>query len=243
MFFAKGQTMADRYTTTQISEILEKTPQTIRNWTDEFSEYLSPLATQEGRNKLYTLDDLAVLSFIKDMRESGFRPEEIGSALARGDRSEIDVEDLSVALRNTEATTNPTKLIVELQMAQRKIDSLSTELETVRKELEMSRKLREDYIRLETEMNYVRAHYEERLQEINRQHEQRLKDKESQISQSAQLYVDLLKSYQEQIKQKDQEIRDLLEKLGNERERVGRYYARGREEGLRRQKSNFDEDE
>lgn len=235
--------MTDRYTTTQLSEILEKTPQTIRNWTEEFSDFFTPLATQDGRNKLYTVEDLSVLSFIKEMREAGFRPKEIHNALARGDRSDIDVEELEISLRNVEANLNPTKILVELQIAQQQIDALNSELETMRQELTESRKLREDYIRLETEMNYVRAHYDERIEELNKQHEQRLKDRDAQVTQSAQLYVDLLKSYQEQIKQKDQEIRDLLEKLGNERERVGRYYARGREEGAKRQKFNDDAEE
>lgn len=62
---------------------------TIRVWTAEFSEYLSPTAQPpKGQPRRYTDDDLRVLALVAYMRSDAVPYDDIRSALASGQRAE-----------------------------------------------------------------------------------------------------------------------------------------------------------
>lgn len=78
------------FTTSGIQRLYDVSPQTVRNWTNEFAQYLSMSATPKaGQRRQYTLEDLTVFTLVKDMTDKGFTYEEIGVSLGNGDRGEV----------------------------------------------------------------------------------------------------------------------------------------------------------
>ena len=206
-----------------------KSGQTIRNWTEEFAEYLSPLATVEGRHRVYSRDDLAVLVLIQDMRDSGFRPSEIGEALARGERGEVPELDVqSLVTMDKELTVK--RLEVELDSTRRELEETRKQLENTLRELEESRAVREENIRMEARLEILKEQYEAQIASVRQQLDATRQMYEGQMGQSATTYLDLLEKRQQEIRDKDQQIIDLLRELGDQRERFGKYSAREDEE-------------
>lgn len=79
-----------RYTTQHVCTLYDVSPQTVRNWTEEFSRYLSVLAVPgKGRNRLFTDDDMRVFSLIASSKDNGAVYEEIHASLASGQRGEL----------------------------------------------------------------------------------------------------------------------------------------------------------
>ena len=60
------------YTTNDLKTVFNVAPETVRNWTREFSRHLSVTANPEmGRTRLYTEDDMKCLDLIRSMRDNG----------------------------------------------------------------------------------------------------------------------------------------------------------------------------
>lgn len=220
-------------TTTQIGQWMGKSGQTIRNWTEEFSEFLSPLATAEGRHRVYNRDDLAVLVMVQEMRDSGFRPSEIGEALARGERGDVpDLDVQSVVTMDKDIAVK--RLEVELDTTRRELEDTKTQLVEAMRELEESRAIREENIRLEARLEVLKEQYEAQISSIRDQFETTRQMYEGQMGQTASTYLDLLEKRQQEIREKDQQIIDLLRELGDQRERFGKYSSRDNEESRKR---------
>src|SRR4051794_16913775 len=75
------------YTTRQIAALYSVSIETIRIWTLEFAEYLSPTA-QPGRNKnrVYTVSDLEVLALVSELKGQGKIFSDVHLALKAGQR-------------------------------------------------------------------------------------------------------------------------------------------------------------
>src|SRR5690348_3968566 len=75
------------YSSRQIAALYSVSIETIRVWTLEFAEYLSPTA-QPGRNKnrVYTVTDLEVLSLVAELKNQGKVFSDIHLALKAGQR-------------------------------------------------------------------------------------------------------------------------------------------------------------
>jgi DNA-binding transcriptional MerR regulator len=83
--------MADgKYQSKHVATLFDLNPATLRKWCLEFAAYLSPTASPgEGRHRLYTNDDLAVISLVKQMKSEGALYEDIHVALAAGERGAL----------------------------------------------------------------------------------------------------------------------------------------------------------
>ena len=78
------------FTTSGIQRLYDVSPQTVRNWTNEFAQHLSMSATPKtGQRRQYTLEDLTVFTLVKEMTDKGFTYEEIAVSLGNGDRGDI----------------------------------------------------------------------------------------------------------------------------------------------------------
>lgn len=234
------------YSTSQVAEVLDKSISTIRNWTDEFEDFLSTLARiQSGRPRIYNTDDLSVLNLVRQMRDSGFRPEEIYEALQRGERAEMD-EDVLTVVADTSDTT-ALKLAYQLETTQRELMRIENELSLARQELEKMQSVREENIRLQTRLDILLEQSDKQMEQLRHDYEHQLANAEKrhkdQISQAASTYLNVLQQQREELREKDSQIMDLLHQMGEQRERVGRYYARGREEGALRKKTDDEADE
>ena len=73
---------------TDLVRALEVTPATIRRWSGEYGEFLSPHASPpKGQTRLYTDDDAAALALVAAMRRVNSDYQTICAALADGSRS------------------------------------------------------------------------------------------------------------------------------------------------------------
>jgi|GEM_PF-2794528 len=59
-----------KFTTGEVAEFLDKSPQTIRNWSADVHQFLSlHAAPQSGRSRTYTTTDIRVLQYVKEQRD------------------------------------------------------------------------------------------------------------------------------------------------------------------------------
>lgn len=77
-----------------IARLFRVSGQTVRQWSIEFAEHLSPTANP-GRNRTrsYTEDDLAVFALIADMKARGRVYHDIHTALSIGQRGELPSQE------------------------------------------------------------------------------------------------------------------------------------------------------
>lgn len=90
------------YTTKHICAYFDVTHETVKRWTKEFSDYLSPTALPDkGRQRQFTEQDVRVFSLVHGMKKQGLVFEDIHVALASGQRGDLPEEAA------TELTTIP----------------------------------------------------------------------------------------------------------------------------------------
>lgn len=91
------------YTTLQVATTFRTTRETARHWSLEFREYLSPTANPgRGRDRLFTEDDLRVLSLVSEYKRAGRTFQDIHVALKAGQRGSIP--DLAPVVSTNERT-------------------------------------------------------------------------------------------------------------------------------------------
>jgi DNA-binding transcriptional MerR regulator len=134
------------FTSKHIQALFKIAPQTVRNWSGEFSQYLSATAGGGEGWRRYTIDDLAVFSLIKELSDKGQRYPDIHTTLRTGQRGtvpSITPEELNALLAGD----------VERELAE-KLASERSEAITLRDQvMALETKvtsLTEDNIRLET---------------------------------------------------------------------------------------------
>lgn len=86
------QDMSDQenlYSSQHTAMIFGVARETIRNWADEFAEYLSPLATPgRGKRRMYSYDDLMVISLVAELKKQGMTYTDIHVSLKNGQRGQ-----------------------------------------------------------------------------------------------------------------------------------------------------------
>jgi DNA-binding transcriptional MerR regulator len=151
------------YQSSDLQKFFNRSPETIRQWADEFATYLSELANPpEGVHRRYDEQDLLVFALVNKMREQKATNEEIHEALGRGDRGEVPVAaffkengpDLAVKLY--QANTELDNLRKRLEEAEAKLATtseenirLKTRLEEMEKRIELEREVATLKARLE----------------------------------------------------------------------------------------------
>lgn len=86
------------YTTTKVCDLFNVSRETIRNWSAEFSAYLSAGANPgPDRTRYYSDDDLKVMALIAQMKRQGMVYADIHLSLRAGQRGEIPQEAQALA--------------------------------------------------------------------------------------------------------------------------------------------------
>lgn len=81
------------HTVTALAKYLGVTPATIRRWSSEFGDYLSPHASPpKGETRIYSDDDAAALALVATMRHANADYQNIIASLAAGDRGQWSPE-------------------------------------------------------------------------------------------------------------------------------------------------------
>lgn len=153
---------------------------TIRTWTREFAEFLSSGATPPlGQRRRYDDDDIAVFAMINHLRGQNAKFEEIKSVLRRGDRIEVplDAMDMAVSGQSAAHSAGPASTVgyapVEL------IESFAQRL-TIQFQDQINQ-LRDQIDRLDQQNSYFRDKFEETLVEL-RTEQTKVLEAEKQIA-------------------------------------------------------------
>ena len=74
------------FKTGEVADLFDVTPETVRSWSDKFSEFLSgDAAATKGTHRVYHYRDLRILAFVDDMRKKFSHDEIILSLKAISD--------------------------------------------------------------------------------------------------------------------------------------------------------------
>lgn len=100
----------DTFTTPQVAERFGVSEQTVKNWTKEFAEYLSPTAAPEkGKTRAFTSEDVAALAVVHELVGRGKNTDAAHVALRAGQRGadsaltvKNDRDALIIAQRNSD---------------------------------------------------------------------------------------------------------------------------------------------
>ena len=156
------------YLSKHLATLFKIAPETLRQWTIEFKDYLSPTANP-GANKqrTYTVEDTQILSYIAEQKKAGFTFEEIHVALQNGQRAEapnLSPEELEEIV----GTSEDTQLAIRVSHLQHDLAIAQDALKKAEIRLTEMRQIQEDKIRLEAELAMAQKYHSaevSRLQE------------------------------------------------------------------------------
>ena len=156
------------YTSRQIAALYSVSIETIRIWTLEFAEYLSPTA-QPGKNKnrVYTVADLEVLSLVSELKGQGKIFSDVHLALKAGQRGTAPIlepqEIQAIAYGEHEK-----RLSLEVEHLQHAILRLSEQLKEAQIKANEAQAIKEDNIRLNAELNYTQRDLDKTKEQLER---------------------------------------------------------------------------
>lgn len=150
------------YTTATAATLYAKREQTIRNWVNEFKDYLSPTAQPgRGKNLLFTLDDMQVLSLASNLRQIGTSYAEIHIALQNGERGSMPDAEPKELAKQTHQEMNK-QLALHIQV-------LRGQLEEAQQEAARAKELELEVARLQAQVEILgRVDVPELYKEIGR---------------------------------------------------------------------------
>ena len=122
------------YKSSHVQRLFTVSPETVRNWSEEFGEYLSVTATPgTGRHRLFTHEDMEVFALVAEQKEKGLTYTDIHAALKNNQRGELppmlmnQVQELQLALQIDQAQDMVMRLESERDTALAKMQSLHDE--------------------------------------------------------------------------------------------------------------------
>lgn len=193
-------------TAPEVGRLVGKTGQTVKNWADTFAKYLSPLATQKNRTRIFNSEDIGVLKLVAQMMDVGSSVESIMASLENGQRGEV--EDLGEVTRALQVSDFEQKrLELELALTRRELARREDELEDMRGLVEQGKQDAEEVIRLR-----------ERLRTLEGDMEKTQGRFDQQVAQIAQIYLSTLQ-------QREREVQGLTHQIIDQREALGRASA------------------
>ena len=147
------------YTSTHAATIFNVSNETIRNWAEQFSRYLSFTANPgKGRTRNFTVEDMEILSLIAEMKNKGSTFEDIHVALGvgqRGDAPELLVDDVKAMLNGEQER----RLVLEVEYLKRSLQDALIRAQD-------AERVKEENIRLKAQLESAEKRVEELLEQL-----------------------------------------------------------------------------
>lgn len=116
--------------------LFDVTPQTIRRWTDEFSDYLSTGANPDnGSTRVFSESDMSVLALIATVKNTGGTYDDAHARLRTGERGIVPDEPLSKEQQEMAIS----QVIIQNQQLQTQVNDLQEQLEAQEGQLREAR--------------------------------------------------------------------------------------------------------
>ena len=152
------------YSTSHVCQLYSVSGETVRQWTLEFSEYLSPTARPgRHRNRRYSVEDLGILSLVAELKKQGLTFAEIHAALKAGERGKLPTLE-PYELQLVTASAAESRSILEIEQLHQKLVKLQEELSLAQTQAAEARELKDENIQLKTSL----AHTERQLEETQK---------------------------------------------------------------------------
>jgi DNA-binding transcriptional MerR regulator len=120
----------DLFTTQHVISTFKVSHQTVKNWCDEFNNYLSPQARPgDGKKRFFNVDDLKVFALVNDYHKRGLRWEDVHLALRNNQRGDLPDSESDIV-----PYTSPALLI----SLKDQLGSLTTQLKATETERDMA---------------------------------------------------------------------------------------------------------
>lgn len=82
--------MSETFSTKQLYSLFNCSHQTIKNWTEVYSDWLSPTAQPDaGRKRVFTEDDVRVFELVHRLKGEGKFNDDIKASLGAGERGDL----------------------------------------------------------------------------------------------------------------------------------------------------------
>lgn len=168
------------YSTKNLADYYQFSENTIRQWTKEFGEYLSPTASPGGgRSRDFTVSDLEIIDLIATMKRGKSTYSEIHTALRAGQRgnapelTERDLELLSATEGEKRAALEIRQLqntIIDLTERLKRAEAMAATVHDVEKENTRLLTKLEDMEATKIALNEARARIEQLIRESGEQY-------------------------------------------------------------------------
>jgi DNA-binding transcriptional MerR regulator len=160
------------YTTTQLATLFGVKPQTIRNWAEEFIEYLSPTSKPGlNRNRMFTVDDARVFALVAELKKQKLTYADIHATLQSGERGEppaLPPKDLQLIA----SSEREQRYSLQIELLQHELARVQNELVYAKGELDKVQELREEKVRLETALRLTQEQRDNLEEQLNEKDEQ-----------------------------------------------------------------------
>lgn len=203
------------YTTQHLAVFFGRSKATIRNWSIEFANHLSPTATpEEGRVRYFTQEDLRVFALISEYKDRDQTYEQIHLALnagARGEPPELSEQEI----HSISTSERERRISLEVEALQRTIVQLKIELQQVSQKAQQVDEVNLENMRLKTRLELT----QQQLDEVKQQ-------ALDQVATAHKRGQELEQRLESIIAQYNQRIEELSTQIGRE-------YAKGVLDALR----------
>ena len=149
------------YQTKDVCELFDISRQTVRIWTAEFAEYLSPSATPEkGQQRNFSDDDMTVFALVHEVKQRGGTYENAHLQLKNGQRGNLPVEQKLV---QAEPEMHLSTLRGQITRLSNQLESAITERDELRISAAQEKALRQ---RADEQLEHAQKKIDELNQEI-----------------------------------------------------------------------------
>jgi DNA-binding transcriptional MerR regulator len=164
------------YSSRHVCLLFGVAPETVRNWSEEFSRHLSVTANPgKGRHRNFTEEDMQVFGLVSELKNQGLMYEDIHAALDNGQRGEppnFPPDDLQALV----VTDQKQQTVIQIQQLELQIVGLRQERDAA---LALVQPTREENIKLSTKLEIAQDRISElseqlekaqrRIEELNRE--------------------------------------------------------------------------
>jgi DNA-binding transcriptional MerR regulator len=188
------------YRTSHVCALFDVSYETVRIWTNEFRNFLSPTATPDKhRQRRFTEEDMRVFSLIADMKKQGMTYADIHASLHNGQRGKsptLQPEDMQAIVGSEQASL----LAIEVERLQKNLVATQEELRRALDRVQDYDEVKEENIRLSAELKAVGESTSAERERLEKQ----LKDLMEQLRELALLSgKEYVKGFLEGFKNKD----------------------------------------
>jgi DNA-binding transcriptional MerR regulator len=142
------------YTSRQVAELYKVSVETIRQWTQEFGDFLS-LSTRPGANKSrrYSVEDMRVLALVADMKHMGMGSDDILATLLSGQRG-ADPDEIEQGAQLAIQSDREKRLSFEVSRLSGLFEQTKKQLEEAQAKLAEMQQVRDENVKLQTSLEH-----------------------------------------------------------------------------------------